>query len=40
MGTVAGNVELGLRRANGIRAQLVQAGIGADVPREERKWYG
>ena len=30
-GTAAGNVELGLRRAIAIRAQLVQAGIGADV---------
>jgi outer membrane protein OmpA-like peptidoglycan-associated protein len=30
-GTAASNVELGLRRANAIRAQLVQAGIGADV---------
>ena len=30
-GSAAGNVELGLRRANAIRAQLVQAGIGAAV---------
>jgi adhesin transport system outer membrane protein len=30
-GTAAGNVELGRRRANAIRALLVQAGISADV---------
>jgi len=30
-GSAAANVELGLRRANAIRAQLVQAGISANV---------
>ena len=30
-GTPAGNVELGLRRANAIRTLLIEAGIGANV---------
>lgn len=30
-GTPAGNIELGLRRANTIRTLLIEAGIGADV---------